>query len=277
MNKNFINHNEDSINKYFKDINKHSLLTIEEETELAKRIQNGDSKAVEQLINGNLKFVISIAKKYQHQGLSLNDLINEGNEGLIKASHRFDPTKGFRFISYAVWWVKQAILQSLNNNSRMVRLPVNQVNKITQQKKEIKKFENDNLRAMMDGDTINNEKFEKIEDTTCTSINNYINDDNELDGSEFSALMIDKTFNMPDKIDNEDLILKNKMSELLSILSPRERDIIESYYGLSHDFEPMTLEVIGEKYGLTKERIRQIKFKALRKLRHNVHDVMSNE
>lgn len=272
MNKRFIGTSENSINKYFKDIKRHELLTPEEEVELAKRIQGGDSLAVERLVNGNLKFVISIAKKYQNQGLPLSDLINEGNEGLIKAAHKFDYTRGFRFISYAVWWVKQSILQSLNDNSRMVRLPVNQVNKISQQKKEIKKFENENFRLPINGEVINDEIFEGIDYPTCASINNHINEDKD----EFSDLMVDETIETPDNVDDEASILRNKMCELLNVLSPRERDIIECYYGLSRRFEPMTLEVIGEKYDLTKERIRQIKSKALRKLRHHIYDIGSD-
>jgi len=148
MSKNFIKTNEDCINKYFRDIKKNKLLTHEEEIELAKRIQNGDSEAVNQLVNANLKFVISIAKNYQNQGLPLNDLINEGNEGLVKAAYKFDYTKGFRFISYAVWWIKQSILQSLNDHSRIVRLPVNQINKISKQKKN-EKNSNQNLKGFL--------------------------------------------------------------------------------------------------------------------------------
>lgn len=269
MNKQFIETNENTINKYFKDIKKHNLLTLEEEVEIAKRIQNGDPKAVEELVTGNLKFVISIAKKYQYQGLPLSDLINEGNEGLIKAAYKFDYTKGFRFISYAVWWIKQAIILSLNNNSRMVRLPVNQVNKISQQKKEIKNFENKFLRLPTNGEIINDEIFEGVDYPTCISINNHVNEDKD----EFVDLMVDEMLDAPDSIDDEEVILKNKMRELLNVLSPRERDIIECYYGLTRIFEPMTLEVIGEIYDLTKERIRQIKSKALRKLRHHIYDV----
>lgn len=271
MNKRFINTSEDCINKYFKDIKKHTLLTQDEEVELAKRIKNGDSVAVERLVNANLKFVISIAKKYQNQGLALNDLINEGNEGLIKAAYKFDYTKGFRFISYAVWWIKQSIIQSLNDNSRTVRLPVNQVNKISQLKKDAKQFKNEYHREPMEGEIINDEVYEQIDYPICISLNNNINEEKD----EFGDLLIDETFSMPDKVDDEDLLLRKKMRELLDVLSPRERDIVECYYGITREFEPMTLEVIGEKYSLSKERIRQIKEKAIRKLRHNIHDVMN--
>ena len=270
MSKHFIGTKEDSINKYFKDIKRHALVTPQEEVELAKRVKNGDSLAVDRLVTANLKFVISIAKKYQNQGIPLSDLINEGNEGLIKAVYKFDHTKGFRFISYAVWWIKQTIIQALNEYSRMVRLPVNQVNKISQQRKDIKKFEGVNLREPINGEVINEEIFETLAYPTCTSLNNHINEEK----CEFSDLIIDDTFDSPDNVDDEDLIMRKKLVKLLAVLSPRERDIIESYYGLSREFEPMTLEAIGEKYNLTKERIRQIKTKSIRKLRHNIHDIM---
>lgn len=273
MNKRFIDTNEESISKYFKDIKKHVLITQEEEIELAKRIQEGDSVAVKRLVTANLKFVISIAKKYQHQGLSLNDLINEGNEGLIKAAYKFDYTKGFRFISYAVWWIKQAIIQSLNENSRIVRLPVNQVNKISQHKKDAEKFES-NKYKLLDSEIVDEEIYEDINFPIFMSLNKHMNEDKD----EFSDFIVSDMFDSPDKVDNEDLLMKKKLAGLLEILSPRERDIIECYYGLSREFEPMTLEVIGERYDLTKERIRQIKSKAIRKLRHNIHDIIgSNE
>lgn len=269
MNKRFIDINDDCIDKYFKDIKKHSLITQEEEINLAKRIKKGDSSAVEQLVQANLKFVISIAKNYQNQGVPLNDLINDGNEGLIRAAYKFDHTKGNRFISYAVWWIRQAIIQSLNDNSRTVRLPVNQVNKISQVRKEVKQFELIHNRQPVDGEIVNEEVFESVDYPICVSTNKHVNEDKD----EFGDFIIDETFDTPDSLDDEDEILRAKISELLSVLSPRERDIIECYYGLLKEREAMTLEAIGEKYDLTKERIRQIKFKSLRKLRHHVHDL----
>jgi len=271
MSKNFIKTNEDCINKYFRDIKKNKLLTHEEEIELAKRIQNGDSEAVNQLVNANLKFVISIAKNYQNQGLPLNDLINEGNEGLVKAAYKFDYTKGFRFISYAVWWIKQSILQSLNDHSRIVRLPVNQINKISKQKKNEKKFESEFERFPIKDEIVNDEVFQDLDYPIFSSLNCIMNDDHD----EFIDLIPDDTFNKPDKFDDDYFILRKKISSLLSILSPRERDIIECYYGLTRQFESMTLEGIGERYNLTKERIRQIKERALRKLRSNIYDIIN--
>ena len=147
MNKRFINTKEDSLSIYLKDVRKHNIISPTQEIELAKRISDGDNKAIEELVNANLRFVISIAKDYQNQGVSLADLISEGNVGLITAAKRFDHTKGYRFISYAVWWVKQGILQCLNDNSRTVRLPANMINKMSKVKKEIEKFEKDNQRS----------------------------------------------------------------------------------------------------------------------------------
>lgn len=261
---------ENSLSKYFKDVRKSILLTPNEEVELAKKIQKGDSQAIEKLVNANLKFVISIAKEYQQQGLSLGDLISEGNYGLVKAATRFDHTKGFRFISYAVWWIKQSIIQGLNENARMVRLPANVINKITYLKKEIEKFEFENEREPIFGEILDehNEAIELIVYPKCASLNDVINED----GDE----MIDV---IPMAEEDNDLViderLKNQISKTLSILDDRERNIIECYYGINTDCEPMTLEAIGEKYDLTKERIRQIKEKSLRKLRHNAHDLYS--
>jgi RNA polymerase primary sigma factor len=263
--KKFVNfETENSLSKYFKDVRKTSLLTPEEEIELAKKIKNGDTKAIEKLVNANLRFVISIAKEYQNQGLSLDDLIGEGNYGLIKAATRFDHTKGFRFISYAVWWIKQSIIQGLNENARIVRLPASIINKISNLKKEIEKFEFENEREPIYGEILdeNNEAVELILYPKYSSLNEVINEDGDevidtlVMDDEDSSIVIDER-------------VKNLLNKTLETLDEREKNIIQCYYGINTNCEPMTLEVIGEKYNLTKERIRQIKFKALRKLRHN--------
>lgn len=270
MSKKFVNFDsDDTIAKYFKDVRKSVILTPKEEVELAKRIKNGDTKAIDELVEANLKFVISIAKEYQGQGLQLSDLISEGNYGLIKAANRFDHKRGFRFISYAVWWVKQSIIQSLNDNARTVRLPANVINKLSYLSKEIAKFEYENEREPVFGEIFDKEKsamaiisFPKI-----ASLNDTINEEgDELieliagDNGEEDQLIVDER-------------IKTELNKTLEILDERERKIIECYFGINIDSEAMTLEAIGERYGLTKERIRQIKEKAIRKLRHNAHDL----
>lgn len=272
MTKKFVNFDDErSLSKYFKDVRKSTLLTPDEETELAKQIKEGDQDAIEKLVNANLKFVVSIAKDYQNQGLPLSDLISEGNYGLVKAATRFDHTRGFRFISYAVWWIKQSIIQSLNENARTVRLPANIINKLSALKKEIEKFEFENEREPIYGEILdeNNEPVELYMHPRCNSLNDVINDDGDelIDVIMVNDEEADKLF-----VDNR---IKDELSRTLSVLEERERNIIECYFGINTDCEPMTLEAIGEKYGLTKERIRQIKEKAIRKLRHNAHSLYS--
>lgn len=276
MSRKFVNfEDDDSIAKYFKDVRKSVILTPNEEIELAKKIKSGDEAAIHKLVNANLKFVVSIAKEYQGQGLPLSDLINEGNYGLIKAASKFDHTKGFRFISYAVWWVKQSIIQSLNDNARIVRLPANVISKISYLNKEISKFESENEREPVFGEIFDKDKevmsIERY--PRCASLNDIINED----GDELIELI-------PSEIEDENKIivderLKTELNNTLSVLDERERRIIELYFGMNSDCEAMTLEAIGEKYSLTKERIRQIKEKAIRKLRHNAYDlfVLINE
>jgi RNA polymerase primary sigma factor len=270
MTKKYVNFdNENSLSKYFKDVRKSILLTPDEEVVLAKKIQSGDESAIEELVNANLKFVISIAKEYQNQGLALSDLISEGNYGLIKAATRFDHSRGFRFISYAVWWIKQSIIQSLNENARMVRLPANIINRLSGLKKEIEKFEFENEREPIFGEILD-ENSQAVELTTypkCSSLNDLINED----GDELIDLVSDPSEDINNVVVDERI--KNEIRKTLSILDERERNIIQSYYGIDTGCEPMTLEAIGEKYYLTKERIRQIKEKSLRKLRHNAHNL----
>ena len=234
---------------------------------LTKKIKNGDQKAIDKLVESNLKFVVSIAKEYQGKGLSLSDLINEGNYGLIKAATKFDHTRGFRFISYAVWWVKQSIIQSLNYNARTVILPANIINKISYLNKEISKFENENEREPVFGEIL--DKDQEIMSINpfprCASLNDVINEE----GDELIELI-------PSEEDEENIInprVVEEINNVLSILDDREKVIIECYFGINTGCEPMTLEAIGERYSLTKERIRQIKHKALRKLRNNAQDL----
>lgn len=272
MNKKFASYETDeSIAKYFKDVRKSVILTPKEELELAIRIKNGDEKAKELLVNANLKFVISIAKEYQGQGLSLSDLISEGNYGLIKAASRFDHDRGFRFISYAVWWVKQSIMQSLNDNARVVRLPANVINKLSKLNKELSKFENANEREPILGEMVSydNDGHSMGSFQKASSLNFMINED----GDELADLIASDDIDLDEVEINEKV--KIELNKTLSVLDDRERMIIESYFGVNTDCEPMTLEAIGEKYDLTKERIRQIKEKAIRKLRHNAHALQS--
>ena len=258
-NKRFIETSEDSISNYLKEVRKIGLLTPEEESVVTKSASEGDQRAIEKLIKANLRFVISVAKEYQGQGVPLVDLINDGNYGLVKAAKKFDHTRGFRFISYAVWWVRQSILQSLCDNSRTVRLPVNIINQLSKVKKEIIDFEQNNQREATHADM----DLSILNYPTCGSLNDKINED----GDEIMDLIADDTFKRPDDDFYSEDILKNKLKDTLSVLSDRERDIIDMYFGLGGS--QMTLEQIGEEFNLTKERIRQIKEKALRKLRSN--------
>lgn len=259
-----VNGKEDGIGLYMKDVRKTTTLTVYEEVELSKRIKEGDESALSKLILSNLRFVIKIAKEYQNHGVPMADLISEGNYGLIVAAKKFDHTKGFRFISYAVWWIKQSILQSLNEDSRTVRLPVNIIAKIAKVKKEIEKFEKDNHR-----DPIGNE-VEVISVPSCTSLNNIINEE----GDELINMLENKMFSRPDVIDEEEEdIKKNELIRAMSGLNKREKEIINSYFGITG--EPMTLEMIGEELKLTKERIRQIKESAIRKIRNKVGNIFN--
>lgn len=275
MSKKFINnYGDDSIGKYFKEVRKSILLTPSEEVDLAVRIQSGDETAIDELVKANLKFVVSIAKEYQNQGLPLADLISEGNYGLIKAALRFDSTRGFRFISYAVWWIKQSIIQGLNDNSRTIRLPANIILKLSKIRKELDKFEFTNEREATVGEIINEYNDEDdliiISTPKVTSLNSPINED----GGELVDLIVDGDGDndLYDNIETEAKI-KAELEETLKVLDNRERDVIESYFGINKGHHGMTLDDIGDKYNLTKERIRQIKEKAIRKLRHNAQNL----
>jgi len=271
MKQQYINYDEDrTLTAYFREVRKTDLLTKEEEHELALRAKYGDEDAIDKLSLANLKFVVSVAKEYQGSGLPLSDLINEGNYGLVKAARKFDPERGFRFISYAVWWIRQSILQSLNENSRTVRLPVNIINKISKLKAQLDSFEQQNERTPTFGEILNEDGDSydfNMNASITTSLNERSFDD---EGSEYGELLSDD----PNDYDTEsqfliDSKLKAELNKTMEVLDDRERDIIKCYYGIDTGCEPMTLEGVGDRYDLTKERVRQIKIIAIRKLRHN--------
>ena len=267
--KSITNRESASLDKYLQAIGKEDLITVEEEVELAQRIRKGDRLALEKLTKANLRFVVSVAKQYQNQGLSLPDLINEGNLGLIKAAEKFDETRGFKFISYAVWWIRQSILQALAEQSRIVRLPLNQVGSLNKINKAYSKFEQENervpspeeLAAMMDLPK------EKIVDTLRVSGRHVSVDAPFVEGEDNSLLDVLENKDSPiadDMLMNESL--SREIERSLATLTERERDIIRLFFGIG--CQEMTLEEIGEKFGLTRERVRQIKEKAIRRLRH---------
>ena len=242
---------------------------LEEEVELARRIKKGDKEAMEKLIRANLRFVVSVAKQYQNQGLSLPDLINEGNLGLIKAAEKFDETRGFKFISYAVWWIRQSIMQAINEQSRIVRLPLNQVSSLTKYRKAIQEFEQKHRRKPTQKELaeILETTEEKIKKTVSAS-GKAISMDAPFVEDEDNSL-IDILPNEDSPKADEDLMkesLRVEIERALSTLTEREREIIKLSFGIST--EPISLEEIGERYGLTRERVRQIREKALKKMRN---------
>jgi RNA polymerase primary sigma factor len=270
ISKQITNRESQSLDKYLQEIGKVDLLTADEEVELAKRIKEGDQIALEKLTKANLRFVVSVAKQYQNQGLSLGDLINEGNLGLIKAAQRFDETRGFKFISYAVWWIRQSILQALAEQSRIVRLPLNRVgslNKISKTFSELEqKYERepspDELAEVLDVTTA------EVVDTMKISGRHVSMDAPFVQGEENSLL--DVLENDSEQTPDSGLMndsLRREVQRALSTLTQREADVITLYFGLNGE-HAMTLEEIGEKFNLTRERVRQIKEKAIRRLRH---------
>jgi RNA polymerase primary sigma factor len=267
--KSITNRESASLDKYLQEIGREELITVEEEVELAQRIRKGDKDALEKLTRANLRFVVSVAKQYQNQGLSLPDLINEGNLGLMKAAEKFDETRGFKFISYAVWWIRQSILQALAEQSRIVRLPLNQVGSLNKINKAFNKFEQEYERTPTPeelADTLELPK-EKVTDTLRVSGRHVSVDAPFQDGDENSLLDILINSDSP-KADNK-LISESLMKEIeraLSTLTDRERDIVRFFFGIN--CQEMTLEEIGEQFSLTRERVRQIKEKAIRRLRH---------
>ena len=268
--KSITNRESASLDKYLQEIGKEDLITVEEEVELAQRIRKGDQKALEKLTRANLRFVVYVAKQYQNQGLSLPDLINEGNLGLIKAAEKFDETRGFKFISYAVWWIRQSILQALAEQSRIVRLPLNQVGSLNKINKAFSRFEQENERRPSPEELADSLDLpaEKVADTLRVSGRHISVDAPFVEGEDNSLL--DVLVNDDSPIADRTLInesLSTEVERALSTLTERERDIIKLFFGINT--QEMTLEEIGEKFGLTRERVRQIKEKAIRRLRHS--------
>ncbi len=260
-----------SLDKYLQEIGKVELITAEEEVALAQRIKQGDRAALEKLTKANLRFVVSVSKQYQNQGLSLPDLINEGNLGLIKAAQRFDETRGFKFISYAVWWIRQSILQALAEQSRIVRLPLNKIGSINKINKAYAKLEQEYEREP------NAEEIAELLEVTETEVKESMKNAGRHVSMD-APLIQDEENNMYDVLRSEEAItpetellyesLRKEIDRAISTLTQRESDVVKLYFGLNGS-HPMTLEEIGEKFDLTRERVRQIKEKAIRRLKHN--------
>lgn len=270
ISKSITNRESAALEKYLQEIGREELISVDEEVALAQRIKKGDREALEKLTKANLRFVVSVAKQYQNQGLSLQDLINEGNLGLIKAAEKFDETRGFKFISYAVWWIRQSILQAIAEHSRIVRLPLNQVGSVNKINRMRNKFEQENERRPSIDEIAEDMDLpeDKIEDAIKVNARHVSVDAPFVDGEDNSLL---------DVLPNEDSVMADKLllveslrdeiKRALQILNDRERKIIEALFGI--DQPEMTFEEVGEKYNLTRERVRQIKEKAIRRLRNN--------
>ena len=270
ISKSITNRNTASLDKYLQDIGKEGLITAEQEVELARRIKNGDKIALEKLTKANLRFVVSVSKQYQNQGLSLPDMINEGNLGLIKAAQRFDETRGFKFISYAVWWIRQSILQALAEQSRIVRLPLNQVGSINRIRKVSSRLEQEFERPPSEDEIATElELPEHKVKTTMSIATRYVSMDAPLANDEDSKFL--DVFVPTTNEDTDESLMReslgNEIQRSLATLNEKERNIINMYYGIgiNHGF---TLDEIGAKFDLTRERVRQIKERAIRRLRH---------
>ena len=262
-----------SLDKYLQEIGRVDLITAEEEVELARKIKAGDQNALEKLTKANLRFVVSVSKQYQNQGLSLPDLINEGNLGLIKAAQRFDETRGFKFISYAVWWIRQSILQALAEQSRIVRLPLNKIGSINKINKAFARLEQQEFERPPTAAELA-ETLDMTLDEVKQSMKNagrHVSMDAPLkDGDESSSNMYDVLQTGDTPSPDTDLMtesLRKEIERSLRTLTPREADVVRLYFGLNGE-HPMTLEEIGERFDLTRERVRQIKEKAIRRLKH---------
>ena len=266
--KSITNRESQSLDKYLQEIGREELVSVEEEVELAQRIRNGDRRALDKLTRANLRFVVSVAKQYQNQGLSLPDLINEGNLGLIKAAKKFDETRGFKFISYAVWWIRQSILQALAEQSRIVRLPLNQVGSLNKISKALSKFEQENERRPSPEELAKQLDIpvDKISDTLKVSGRHISVDAPFVEGEDNSLLDVLTNADSPmaDSSLNRESLSK-EVERALNQLSEREREILKMFFGIG--CQEMTLEEIGAKFDLTRERVRQIKEKAIRKLK----------
>ena len=268
--KSITNRESESLEKYLQEIGKEELLSTDEEVELAQRIRKGDRKALEKLTRANLRFVVSVAKQYQNQGLSLPDLINEGNVGLIKAAEKFDETRGFKFISYAVWWIRQSILQAIAEQSRIVRVPLNQVGSVSKINRILSKFEQEHERRPSTDEI--SERIDlpedKVDEAMMANARHVSVDAPFVDGEDNSLL--DVLINDDAPMADRQLVMESLRDEIavfLQTLNERERSVVSAFYGIGQP--EMTLEEIGNKYGLTRERVRQIKEKAIRHLRNN--------
>lgn len=266
--KSITNRESASLDKYLQEIGRKDLITVDEEVELAQKIKQGDQAALDKLVSANLRFVVSVAKQYQNQGLSLPDLIDEGNLGLIKAAQKFDETRGFKFISYAVWWIRQSILQALAEQSRIVRLPLNQVGSLNKIGKALQRFEQENERRPSPAELAEqlDVPVEKIADTMKVSGRHVSVDAPFVDGEDNSLLDVlpNEDSPMADSSLTQESLSK-EVNCALEQLNPRERDILKMFFGIG--CQEMTLEEIGAKFDLTRERVRQIKEKAIRRLK----------
>ncbi|HCD66470.1 MAG: RNA polymerase sigma factor RpoD/SigA [Prevotella sp.] len=270
ISKSITNRESASLEKYLQEIGHQDLLTADEEVELAQQIKKGDRKALERLTKANLRFVVSVAKQYQNKGLSLPDLINEGNLGLIKAAERYDETRGFKFISYAVWWIRQSILQAIAEQSRIVRLPLNQVGSVNRIARELNKFEQENERKPSVEEMADRIDLpeEKIAEAMKINTHHVSMDAPFADGEDNSLLDFLPNTDSPSTdnvLDQESL--RTEIGRVLDVLNDREQKVIKAFFGIG--MQEMTLEEIGDKYNLTRERVRQIKEKAIRRLRYN--------
>ena len=266
--KSITNRESASLDKYLQEIGRKDLITVDEEVELAQKIKQGDQAALDKLVSANLRFVVSVAKQYQNQGLSLPDLIDEGNLGLIKAAQKFDETRGFKFISYAVWWIRQSILQALAEQSRIVRLPLNQVGSLNKIGKALQRFEQENERRPSPAELAEqlDVPVDKIADTMKVSGRHVSVDAPFVDGEDNSLLDVlpNEDSPMADSSLTQESLSK-EVNRALEQLNPRERDILKMFFGIG--CQEMTLEEIGAKFDLTRERVRQIKEKAIRRLK----------
>lgn len=270
ISKSITNRESASLEKYLQEIGHQDLLTADEEVELAQQIKKGDRKALERLTKANLRFVVSVAKQYQNKGLSLPDLINEGNLGLIKAAERYDETRGFKFISYAVWWIRQSILQAIAEQSRIVRLPLNQVGSVNRIARELNKFEQENERKPSVEEMADRIDLPegKIAEAMKINTHHVSMDAPFADGEDNSLLDFLPNTDSPSTdnvLDQESL--RTEIGRVLDVLNDREQKVIKAFFGIG--MQEMTLEEIGDKYNLTRERVRQIKEKAIRRLRYN--------
>jgi RNA polymerase primary sigma factor len=270
ISKSITNRETASLDKYLQDIGREELITAEEEVELARRIKSGDERALEKLVKANLRFVVSVAKQYQNQGLSLPDLINEGNLGLIKAAQRFDETRGFKFISYAVWWIRQSILQALAEQSRLVRLPLNQVGSLNKIKKATSRLEQEferppSVEEIAQKLDIPEHKLDKALRITTRYVSMDAPIAEDEDTKFLDVFVSEDTPRTDNNLMRESL--NKEIQRSLSTLTEKERDVINLYYGIGMN-HGLTLDEIGAKFNLTRERVRQIKEKAIRRLKH---------